>query len=65
MHEEVSEVVSKYGAVFVAYLEGLLALDCQTELSEPVSESIFIDFLKMSISEIYMQFECGLPNCIA
>ena len=65
MHEEVSEVVSKYGAVFVAYLEGLLALDCQPELSEPVSESIFIDFLKMSISEIYMQLECGLPNCVA
>ena len=30
-----------------------------------MSKSVLIDFLKMSILEIYMQFEGGLPNCIA
>ena len=52
LHEEVSEVVSENGAVFIAYLQRFLALDGDAELSEPVGEAVFIDFLKMPTAEV-------------
>ena len=65
LNEKVSEVVSKNGTVCIAYLQRLLAFDCNAALSKPVSESILIDFLKMPTAEVGVQFEGGLPNCVA
>ena len=65
LHEKVSEVVSKNGAVRIAYLQRFLALDGDPELSEPVSEAVFIDFLKMPTVEVCVQFKGSLSNCVA
>src|SRR5438046_11776 len=63
--EQIRDVLSEHGAVFIIDLERILLLDSKPGLAQPMCQSIFIDLLEVPVAQIAMEGEAGLPDQVA
>ena len=63
--QQICQVLSDQGAVFIVNLDRELLFHIQARLAQPMSKSILIDFLQMPMPVVDMNVISRLPNKIA
>src|ERR1043165_2226551 len=65
IEEEVGKVFSKHGAVLVEHFEWELWLHGQSGLAQAVKQTVFVNLLQVTRSQVAVQGETGFANKVA
>ena len=62
--DQIGEIVTNLCSVLVINLQRTLLLHIKPSLSQPMSQRIFIYFLKVTMRMVFMNGICRFPNLI-